>query len=104
MSLVFCIIGVICGLLALLAAGILFLKHDENDIIIMSVIIFLADVIMLFIIGLSVVGQETLILDKNVDHNKTKIIEVNGEPTELYITVNGEEYHFTFKEDSESDK
>ena len=36
-----------------------------------------------------------------IDHDKTKIISENGEPKEYYITVNGEEYHFKIKEESE---
>ena len=40
---------------------------------------------------------DTLI--KNIDHDKTKIIKENDEITEIYITVNGEEHHFIFKED-----
>lgn len=99
MSLFFLIIGVTCGFFVLLCAIILFAKHDEDDIIITSIIIFAADLILLLLIALSVVWPETIILNKNIEHDKTKIIEENGEPTELYITVNGEEYHFTFKEE-----
>lgn len=36
---------------------------------------------------------------KAIDHDKTRIISENGEPKEYYITVNGEEYHFKFKEE-----
>lgn len=38
-------------------------------------------------------------LIKNIDYDKTKIIKENNEITEIYITVNGEEYHFIFKEE-----
>lgn len=38
-------------------------------------------------------------LIKNIDFNKTKIIKENDEITEIYITVNGEEHHFVFKEE-----
>ena len=40
---------------------------------------------------------DTLI--KNIDHDKTRIVKENDEITEIYITVNGEEHHFIFKED-----
>lgn len=38
-------------------------------------------------------------LIKNIDFDKTKIIKENDEITEIYITVNGEEHHFVFKEE-----
>ena len=37
-------------------------------------------------------------LIKNIDHDKTKVIKENDDVTEIYITVNGEEHHFVFKE------
>lgn len=33
-------------------------------------------------------------LIKNIDKTKTKVIIENKEPKEMYITVNGKEYHF----------
>ena len=38
-------------------------------------------------------------LIKNIDHDKTKVIKENDDVTEIYITVNGEEHHFIFKEE-----
>lgn len=38
-------------------------------------------------------------LIKNIEHDKTKIIKENDDVTEIYITVNGEEHHFVFKEE-----
>ena len=38
-------------------------------------------------------------LIKNIDHDKTKVIKENNDIAEIYITVNGEEYHFVFKEE-----
>lgn len=40
---------------------------------------------------------------KAIDHDKTKIISENGEAKEYYITVNGEVYHFKFKEENENE-
>lgn len=37
-------------------------------------------------------------LIKNIDHDKTKVIKENDDIAEIYITVNGEEHHFVFKE------
>lgn len=38
-------------------------------------------------------------LIKNIDYDKTKIIKENDDTAEIYITVNGEEHHFVFKEE-----
>jgi hypothetical protein len=40
-------------------------------------------------------------LIQSIDKNKTKVIKEDDEITDIYITVNGEEYHFKFKEESE---
>lgn len=37
-------------------------------------------------------------LIKNIEFDKTKIIKENDDIAEVYITVNGEEHHFVFKE------
>lgn len=36
---------------------------------------------------------------QSIDSDKTKVIKEDDEITDIYITVNGEEYHFDFKED-----
>ena len=38
-------------------------------------------------------------LIKNIDHDKTKVIKENDDIAEIYITVNGEEYHFVLEEE-----
>lgn len=38
-------------------------------------------------------------LIKNIEFDKTKVIKENDDIAEIYITVNGEEYHFIFKEE-----
>ena len=37
----------------------------------------------------------------HIDKSKTKVVEVGGETTDIYITVDGKEYHFEF--DNEGD-
>lgn len=37
-------------------------------------------------------------LIKSIEFDKTKVIKENDDIAELYITVNGEEHHFVFKE------
>lgn len=38
---------------------------------------------------------------QSIDSDKTKVFKEDDEITDIYITVNGEEYHFKFKEESE---
>lgn len=37
-------------------------------------------------------------LIQSIDKHKTKVIKEDGEITDIYITVNGEEHHFKIKE------
>ena len=41
---------------------------------------------------------ECKILADHIDKDKTRVIKENDEVKELFITVDGKEYHFTFKE------
>lgn len=34
----------------------------------------------------------------HIDHSKTKTIKENGAVTDLYLTIDGKEYHFEFEE------
>lgn len=36
----------------------------------------------------------------HIDHSKTREIKENGETTDLYITIDGTEYHFELKEET----
>lgn len=38
-------------------------------------------------------------LIQSIDSDKTKVIKEDDEITDIYITVNGQEYHFEFKEE-----
>lgn len=42
---------------------------------------------------------ECSILADHMDEDKTRVIKENDKVKELYITVDGKEYHFEFKED-----
>lgn len=44
-------------------------------------------------------GQmDTEPLYNHIDHSKTRTIKENGEVTDLYLTIDGKEYHFEFEE------
>lgn len=34
----------------------------------------------------------------HIDHSKTRTIKENGKVTDLYLTIDGKEYHFEFEE------
>ena len=40
---------------------------------------------------------------QNIDSDKTKVFKEDDEITDIYITVNGQEYHFKFKEESSNE-
>lgn len=39
----------------------------------------------------------------HIDEGKTKVTEINGKVTDLWITVDGEEYHFELKHEGENE-
>lgn len=64
-------------------------------------------VVILFIIygALGTNGIESVLpLIGHIDNEKTVIKEENGELTDLYITVDGKEYHIVLKETEEENK
>ncbi len=60
--------------------------------------------IVIFISALSIAGindsgyKSISHLLWHIDKDKTKMIETNGETTDLWITVDGKEYHFELKQ------
>lgn len=40
---------------------------------------------------------------QSIDSDKTKVFKEDDEITDIYITVNGQEYHFEFKEENNND-
>lgn len=57
-----------------------------------SIAIFIAFVAIYYLLDLGTLYP----LIKNIDKTKTKVIVENKEPKEMYVTVNGKEYHFEF--------
>ena len=43
--------------------------------------------------------EDMSIISKHTDHDKTRVIKENGKTKELYVTIDGEEYHFVFEEE-----
>lgn len=88
--------------------GIIGVKSDDfaKDTLQVLVIIGSAFIFIISFIGIIISAttaeayrSEYDKLIQNIDYDKTKIIKENDEITEIYITVNGEEHQFIFKED-----
>lgn len=94
-------------LFLLLFTGIMSLAISEEDGngvgMITGFVVSVLVVILLIIYGaLSMNGIESVLpLLGHIDKGKTVIKEENGEPTDLYLTVDGKEYHIALKETEE---
>ena len=94
-------------LFLLLFTGIISLgigKEDDNDAAIVIGFVVSVLVVILFIIygALGTNGIESVLpLLGHIDKGKTVIKEENGEPTDLYLTVDGKEYHIILQESEE---
>lgn len=94
-------------LFLLLFTGIISLaigKEDDNDAAtVIGFVVSVLVVILIIIYGaLSTNGIESVLpLIGHIDNEKTVIKEENGEPTDLYITVDGKECHIILKENEE---
>lgn len=102
MTQIILLVGIICS-----AVSFLFLylaaKSDNLDIsiaVLIGIPIFVSNVTMyVAMYKLDDTYFDTYIpLLKSIDHDKTRVISENGDVKEIYITVNGEEYHFEIKE------
>lgn len=94
-------------LFLLLFTGIISLgigKEDDNDAAIVIGFVVSVLVVILFIIygALDTNGIESVLpLLGHIDKGKTVIKEENGEPTDLYLTVDDKEYHIILQESKE---
>lgn len=94
-------------LFLLLFTGIITLaigEEDDNGVgMITGFIVSVLVVTLFFIYGIiDMNGIESVLpLMGHIDKEKTVIKEENGEPTDLYITVDGKEYHIVLKETEE---
>lgn len=57
--------------------------------------------ILLALLCYDTLYEDMSVLSKHTDHDKTRVIKENGKTKELYVTIDGEEYHFVFEEDKE---
>lgn len=86
-------------LIALIRYEFKYSKDNELPVYITSILACFS--LVMYIIFINVLKERGLeaflILSKHIDDNKTRITEENGEAKELYITVDGKEYHFEFE-------
>lgn len=79
-------------------------KEDDNDAAIVVGFVVNVLITILFIVygALDAHGIESVLpLLGHIDKEKTVIKEENGEPTDLYIAVDGKEYHIILQESKE---
>lgn len=57
--------------------------------------------IVLCLLTFDTLYEDVSIISKHTDHDKTRVIKENGKTKELYVTIDGEEYHFVFEENKE---
>lgn len=94
-------------LFLLLFTGIMTLAigtEDNNGVdMIAGFVVSVLVVILLIVYGaLDTNGIESVLpLLGHIDKGKTVIKEENGEPTDLYLTVDGKKYHIVLKETEE---
>ena len=50
------------------------------------------------VIWYSISQMDTEPLYGHIDHSKTRTIKENGKVTDLYLTIDGKEYHFEFED------
>ena len=103
MTQIFLFVGILC---LAVAAMFVFLvaKNDALDAPIASVIIVfivagaVASLVVMYKLDNTYFDTYIPLL-KAIDHDKTRVVSENGDVKEIYITVNGEEYHFEIKEE-----
>lgn len=85
--------------LVLVAVGILGIAagvEEENTgaLLMGGVVLIISIILAIAVSSMSDDNIEDIVpILGHIDHDKTVIKEENGEPTDLYITVDGKEYH-----------
>lgn len=93
-----------CGFILILT--FLFDLFDDNDSTMESWIICAKLTAIVAVLATGIWGLVNHEMDANplfthIDHSKTKTIKENGVVTDLYLTIDGKEYHFEFEEEDE---
>lgn len=77
-------------------------ETDEGAMLMGVVVLIISLILVIAVSGMSADNIEDILpLLGHIDHDKTTIKEENGEPTDLYLTVDGKEYHIILQESKE---
>lgn len=79
--------------------------NEEIGVGVSSVSLVIVFVLSIFCIAFLDDGEYESIspLLGHIDEDKTKVTEINGKVTDLWITVDGKEYHFELKHEGENE-
>lgn len=84
----------ICSFVIIIISGCLFMSDKDYAIV---GLLNMVSGIGVFIFGmLSLTNTGMVYLWEHVNNDKTCITKVNGDVSEMYITIDGKEYHFEF--------
>ena len=89
---------IFCGTILLLTWIFDIADGDDDGWVIGMKIISILAVLTTGIWGMFNHEYDAEPLFTHIDHSKTKTIKENGEVTDLYLTIDGKEYHFEFEE------
>lgn len=98
---IFMIILVVGFFCMVIAAGYVVIESEANEgekLLVGSLSIIGCLLILISLLTYDTLYEDMSIISEHTDHDKTRVIKENGKPKELYVTIDGEEYHFVFEE------
>lgn len=85
-----------------IAAGYVVIESEATEgekLLVGSLSIIGCLLILVSILTFDTLYEDMSIISEHTDHDKTRVIKENGKTKELYVTIDGEEYHFVFEGD-----
>lgn len=98
---IFTIILVVGFFCIAIAAGYVVIESNATEgekLLVGSLSIIGCLLIVACLIQYDTLYEDASIISEHTDHDKTRVIKENGKTKELYVTIDGEEYHFVFEE------
>ena len=92
------IVGFFC---IAIASGYVVIESNASEgekVLVGSLSIIGCLLILVSLLTFDTLYEDMSIISKHTDHDKTRVIKENGKTKELYVTIDGEEYHFVFEE------
>ena len=97
---IFTIILVVGFFCIAIASGYVVIESEATEgekLLVGSLSIIGCLLILVSLIMYDTLYEDMSIISKHTDHDKTRVIKENGKTKELYVTIDGEEYHFVFE-------